>query len=125
MWIDWKCRVYWQLYFVGWVWYNIFFKARVLRESGEIQVAQEVIEYVNQYRNPHLYHNLIYWFQNTLELNIKNAIEQSNSKASEISWREVKLENAIKYREAGKFPISDDELERVIDDQIEVLSKVK
>lgn len=58
-------------------------------------------------------------------MNIKNAIEQSNSKASEISWREVKLENAIKYREAGKFPISDDELERVIDDQIEVLSKVK
>lgn len=101
------------------------FKARVLRESGEIQAAQEVIEYVNQYRNPHLYPNLIYWFHNTLELNIKNAIEQSNSKSSEISWREVKLGNAIKYREAGQFPISDDELEKVIDDQIEVLSKVK
>lgn len=101
------------------------FKARVLRESGQIEASQEVIEYVNQYRNPHLYPNLIYWFQNTLELNIKNAVEQSNSKSMEISWREVKLENAIKYREAGQFPISDDDLEKIIGDQIEVLSKVK
>ena len=97
------------------------FKARILRERGEIQETQEIIDFVNQYRNPNLYPNLVGWFQNTLESNIHNAI----SKANEISWREVKLESAVKYREAGQFPIPDDELENIINEQIEILSKVK
>lgn len=101
------------------------FKARILRERGCEQEANEIINFVNQYRNPRLYQNLVDWFQNTLELNIKNATEQYKSKAQEISWREVKLESAVKYREAGQFPISDDEFEKIIDAQIEVLSKVK
>ena len=71
------------------------FKARILRERGEVHEAQEIIDFVNRYRNPKLYPNLVDWFQNTLDLNIKNAVEQFNSKANEISWREVKLESAI------------------------------
>ena len=101
------------------------YKARILRERGEVHEAQEIIDFVNQYRNPKLYPNLVDWFQNTLDLNIKNAIEQFKSKANEISWREVKLETAIKYREAGQFPISDDELEKIIREQIGILSTVK
>lgn len=101
------------------------FKARVLRERGELEEAKEIIDFVNQYRAPHLYCNLVDWFNNTLELNIKNAIEQFNSKANAIAWREVKLECAVRYREAGQFPISDDELEKVIHEQIEILSKEK
>lgn len=100
-------------------------KARVLREQGQKQKANKIIEFVNQYRNPNLYANLLYWFENTLDLNIKNAIEQFDSKAHEISWREVKLESAIKYREAGQFPLSDDKLEDIIKTQIDILSKVK
>lgn len=101
------------------------FKARILRERGEVQKAQEIIDFVNQYRNPRLYPNLVPWFQNTLELNIKNAKEQFSSKSRELSWREVKLESAVKYREAGQFPISDEELELVISEQIAILSMEK
>ncbi len=101
------------------------FKARILRERGELEEAKEIIDFVNQYRAPHLYCNIVDWFNNTLELNIKNAIEQFNSKANAIAWREVKLECAIRYREAGQFPISDDEFERIIYEQIEILSKEK
>lgn len=101
------------------------FTARVLRKRGENQKAQDIIDFVNQYRNPKLYPNLVDWFQNTLDLNIKNAIEQFKSKADEISWREVKLESAIKYREAGLFPLPNDKLEKIISEQIEILSKVK
>ncbi len=101
------------------------FKARILRERGKIQEAQEIIIFVNQYRHPHLYPNIVDWFLNTLDENIKNGTEQFNSKAIEISWREVKLANAIKYREAGGFPVTDEKLEEIISEQIETLSKVK
>lgn len=101
------------------------FKARILRKRGEVQEAQQIIDFVNQYRNPHLYTNIVDWFLNTLEENIKNSIEQFNSKSMAIGWREVKLECAVKYREAGQFPVSDDKLERIISEQIEILSKVK
>ena len=31
------------------------FKARILRERGELEEAKEIINFVNQYRAPHLY----------------------------------------------------------------------
>ena len=101
------------------------FKARILRESGKFQEAKEIIDFVNQYRFPHLYPNGLKWFNETLETNIRAAIEEAHSKSAEISWREVKLECAIKYREAGQYPMTDDELEKVIHEQIEILSKEK
>ncbi len=101
------------------------FKARILRERGELEEAKEIINFVNQYRAPHLYCNLVDWFNKTLETNIRAAIEEAHSKSREIAWREVKLLCAVRYREAGQFPISDDELEKVIHEQIEILSKEK
>ena len=44
------------------------FKARILRERGEVQKAQEIIDFVNQYRNPKLYPNLVDWFQARSEI---------------------------------------------------------
>lgn len=100
-------------------------KARILRERGDMQEAQEIIEFVNQYRAPHLYKNIVGWFNGTLEENIKTAIETYHSKSEEYAWRIVKLDCALKYREAGLFPVSDEELERIISEQIEILSKAK
>lgn len=101
------------------------FKARVLRNRGELEEAREIIDFVNQYRAPHLYCNLVDWFNETLEINIRAAIEEAHSKSREISWREVKLLCAVKWREAGQFPIPDDEFEKIIHEQIEILSKEK
>ena len=100
-------------------------KARILRERGEKQEAQKIIDFVNQYRAPQLYKNIVGWFNKTLEDNIKTSIETYHSKADEYAWRMVKLNCALKYREAGQFPIPDDELENIINEQIGILSKVK
>ncbi len=101
------------------------FKARILRENGKLEEAKEIIDFVNQYRAPDLYCNVARWFNTTLETNIRAAIEEFHSKSKEIAWREVKLDCAVRYREAGQFPISDDELEKIIHEQIEILSKEK
>lgn len=97
-------------------------KARILRENNSLAEAKEIIDYVNQYRVPHLYENLVEWFTDTLDINIRNATEQFNSKSLAISWRLVKLQSAIKYKEAGNFPISNDKLEKTIIEQISFLS---
>ena len=99
-------------------------KARILRERGEVQEAKEIVDFVNKYRSPELYKNIVDWFLNTLDTNIRVGIE-INSKSSEYQWRIAKMNCAIKYKEAGQFPVSDEELERIIREQIEVLSKVK
>lgn len=100
-------------------------KARILREQGFTTEVKNIIDFVNQYRAPHLYKNIVDWFCNTLDLNIKNGIEQFNSKSLTIGWRLVKLQSAIKYREAGQFPVSDKELEQIIEEQISILSQEK
>ena len=101
------------------------FAARVLREQGELEKSKKIIDFINQYRVPELYPNIIKWFTETLELNINNFIVNYPSKSGEIAWREVKFGCAVKYREAGQFPISDDELEKIIHEQMEILSKQK
>ena len=100
-------------------------KARILRERKDKSAAKTIITFVNQYRHPELYKNTLDWFNNTLDTNIKNAIEQFHSKSQEISWRLVKLECAIKYREAGKYPMFDMKLDKIIKEQIAVLSLEK
>jgi len=100
-------------------------KARILREQGSLTNSNEIVCFVNQYRNPHLYKNIVDWFENTLDFNIKNAIEQFNSKSLATNWRLVKLQCAIKYREAGNFPISNTALEKIISEQITILSQNK
>lgn len=41
------------------------------------------------------------------------------------SWRLLKLEEAIAHREAGKYPISSDILDKTIDELKEILSAEK
>lgn len=47
------------------------------------------------------------------------------SKAEARGWRLLKLEKAIAYREAGQYPLTDDELERIIAELKDVLSHEK
>ena len=64
------------------------------------------------------------WCLKTLDINIQSNLEE-NCKAGAKSWRLLKLELAIAYREAGKYPVSDDELEMIIKELKELLSKEK
>lgn len=96
-------------------------KARILREQGKVKESSEIISYVNQYRHPDLYNNLIQWFTETLEINIASNLENPNGR----QWRLLKLETAIRYREAGKFPISNESLEMVIKNMITILQTEK
>ena len=86
--------------------------------------SKKIIEFVNQYRNPELYKNGVDWFLKTLDIDIQSNLEE-NCKAGAKSWRLLKLESAIAYREAGKYPVSDDELERIIKELKDLLTKEK
>lgn len=110
------------------IWDNIdsayCIKARILRENGEIEKSKEVITFLNQYRNPNLYINEKEWFTETLDINIQSNLNE-NSKAGARGWRLIKLESAICYREVGGYPYSDEYLEGIIEDMVEILSKEK
>ena len=99
-------------------------KARILREQGNLNESKKIIEFVNQYRKPELYKNGVDWFLKTLDINIQSNLEE-NCKAGAKSWRLLKLELAIAYREAGKYPVLDDELEMIIKELKDLLSKEK
>ena len=77
-------------------------KARILREQGKANESAAIIRFINEYRNPDLYENLVKWFTETLDKNIYACLE-SNTKADAKSWRLLKLESAIKYKEGGKY----------------------
>ena len=57
-------------------------------------------------------------------MNIQSNLD-ANSKARAKSWRLLKLEEAIAHREAGKYPISSDILDKTIDELKEILSAEK
>ena len=99
-------------------------KARILREKGELNECQDLIRFVNQYRHPELYSNGVEWFTRTIDENIQNCLDYG-SKAGARGWRLVKLEKAIAYREAGQYPLSDDELERIIGELKDLLAMEK
>lgn len=97
-------------------------KARILREQGQLDERNKIIEFVNQYRKPELYENLVDWFTVTIENNIQSNLKD-NSKSGAKSWRLVKFEKAVAYKEAGNFPIEDDVLEKIIVELKELLSQ--
>lgn len=103
---------------------SLCLKARILREQGNIKESLDIIQYVNQYRHPELYVNLVEWFTKTLDKNIESNL-QYRSKARARQWRLLKLQTAIQYKEAGGFPLSDEYLEDVIKEMINILSKEK
>lgn len=99
-------------------------KARILREQKDLDESQKIIEFVNQYRRPELYKNGVDWFLKTLDINIQSNLEE-RCKAVAKSWSLLKLELAIAYREAGKYPVSNNELELIIKELKDLLSKEK
>lgn len=99
-------------------------KARILREHGATEESEKLMNYINQYRKPELYKNGVSHFTTTIEENIQSNLK-SNSKSVARSWRLLKLELAIAYREAGRYPLPDEALEKVIKDLIEILAQEK
>ena len=53
----------------------------------------------------------VLWLTAFIEINLKN-----NRKEGAKSWRLLKLEKAIAYREAGQYPLSNDKLEKIIEE---------
>lgn len=96
-------------------------KARILREQGK-EESKEIIRLVNEHRHPELYINGLEWFTETLDKNIESNLKD-NFKSAAREWRLIKLKFAIKYREAGEFPLSDEYFEDVIKELISILSK--
>ena len=99
-------------------------KARILREQGCLDEYKSIIEFVNQYRNPELYENLVDWFMVTIDNNIQSHLKD-HSQSGVKRWRLIKFEKAISYKEAGNFPIEDDVLEKIIIELKIILSQEK
>ena len=95
-------------------------KARILRENGNSKESKELIRLVNEHRHPELYANGVEWFTKTLDININSNLKD-NFKAGAREWRIIKLDCAIRYREAGDYPVSDEELENIIKELIDIL----
>lgn len=96
-------------------------KARILREQGKQEESKEIIRLVNEHRHPELYINGVKWFTETLDINIESNLKE-NFKAGAREWRLIKLKVAIKYKEAGKFPLPDEYFENVIKELMDILS---
>lgn len=99
-------------------------KARILRQQGRMEESAEIIRFVNQYRHPELYKRDDTWFLHTLDANIQSNLND-NCKAGARGWRLLKLEKAISYREVGNHPIPGEQLEAIIKELTEILSKEK
>lgn len=112
--------------------YNLWFipdmtmclKSRVYREQGKVEKSKELIEKINEHRHPELYKNLVDWYTNTLNINIEEELKNRPKSVAE-GWRFCKLQSAIRYREAGKFPISDEKFEADIRELVAILQQVK
>lgn len=96
-------------------------KARILREQGRLPEREELLKRVNEHRHPELYKNLVDWYRGTLNENINS----DSSTLGPLSWMMTKLMFAIRYREAGGHPISDEEFENDISELMNVLKAVK
>ena len=99
-------------------------KARIMRERGDDEACKNLIDRVNEHRNPELYVNLVDWYRETLNINIKSDDEYHPGKIHP-GWRFVKLRSAVRYREAGKFPIPDEEFEKDISELLDYLKQAK
>lgn len=110
---------------MGWhVDYCMCLKIRIFRENGEIDVREELLERINEHRHPELYSNLVKWYRETLNKNIKSEDEYHPNRIND-GWRMCKLKHAIMYREAGNHPIPDEEFEADIKEIVDLLKQVK
>lgn len=99
-------------------------KSRILREREDIDESKKLVERINEHRHPELYINNVKWYRETLNINIQ-ADDEYHTKGIYPGWRFVKLKVAIKNREAGNHPISDEEFEQDIVVLLEYLKQAK
>jgi hypothetical protein len=112
--------------------YNLWFvpdmtmclKARVFRERGMNKEAQILIEKVNQFRHPELYKNLVDSYERKMDINIAEELKNNPKSLAEI-WRFSKLQFAVRFREAGSFPIPDEKFDNDIQELVAILKQVK
>ena len=104
--------------------YAVCLKARILRERGEEEGREELLQRVNEHRSPELYPNGVEYYRNTININIESDDAYHPGKVTDF-WRINKLIKAIEYREAGGHPIPDEEFERDIEELVGVLRAVK
>lgn len=103
--------------------YAFCLRARILREKGIEQERNELLWRVNEHRKPDLYPNSVDYYRKTINLNIESDDRSHPGKVNDF-WRINKLIKAIKYREAGGYPVPDDELDKDIEELVSVLGKV-
>lgn len=99
-------------------------KSRIKRERGDIEESNKLIERINEHRHPELYINNVKWYRETVNLNIKSD-DEYHTRGIYPGWRFIKLKTAIKDREAGNHPISDDEFEQDIAVLLDYLKQAK
>ena len=104
--------------------YAACLKARILRENSVEDGRTELLRRVNEHRKPELYPNTVDYYRNTINVNIESDDKYHPGKITDF-WRINKLIKAIEYREAGGYPISDEELEKDIEELIGDLRKIK
>ncbi len=112
--------------------YNLWFnsdmvmclKSRVFRERGAIKESQALIEKINEHRHPELYANLVDSYERNMDINIAEELKNRPRSLAD-RWRFSKLQFAIRFREAGKFPISDERFENDIAELVSILRQVR
>jgi len=112
--------------------YNLWFnsdmvmclKSRVFRERGAIKESQALIEKINEHRHPELYVNLIDSYEINMDINIAEELKNHPRSLAD-GWRFAKLQFAIRFREAGQFPISNEKFENDIVELVSILRQVK
>lgn len=112
--------------------YNLWFipdmtmclKSRVLRERGLLNESQVLIDKINEHRHPELYVNLVKGYEVNYDISIAEELKNRPKSLAE-TCRFGKLQFAIRYREAGKFPIPDEKFENDIQELVSILRQVK
>ena len=103
--------------------YAACLKARILREKGITEGYEELLKRVNEHRDPELYPNIAEYYRTTLNRNIESDDQAHPGKKGDF-WRLNKLIHAVRYREAGGFPIPDEELETDIRELKDTLKEI-
>ena len=110
------------------IWFNpdmvMCLKSRVYRERGLEEESRVLIDKINEHRHPELYVNLVDSYLKNYDINIAEELK-NRPKSLADGWRFCKLQSAIRYREAGKFPVPDEKFEEDICELVSILRQVK